>query len=446
MSAVTLLAGRRCFVRLNWGAVCQSAQSQGRLRKLLYSSWSRSWGGVRHGSNWIQLTRFCVVGASGYAVNLTCFTFIYEILGMDLMLAASAAFLLAVINNLVWNLRWTFASAPAVERHHVIRFFLVSVVAFLFAAGVLDLLVGTLGFAAFPAQVLSLGTATPLSFVGNKLWTFPRTQQYSMPRRDAALTTRTWLILPTYNEAENLASFVAAVVAELASATREYRILIVDDSSPDGTGEIADHLAAHMACVEVLHRPRKEGLGAAYLAGFERALTEGAELILEMDADFSHDPRDIPRLVAASAHTDMVVGSRYVAGGGVKDWSIGRRLLSSFGCWYARTILSMPIRDVTGGFKCIRRAVLEHQHVSDVQTSGYGFQVEVTYRAMLAGFSIREVPIVFAARRAGASKMNLRIALEAAWRIPALRQRSRPKLDGQSHDEAPSALSPATRK
>ena len=234
-----------------------------------------------------------------------------------------------------------------------------------------------------------------------------------------------WLVLPTYNEAENLEPIVAAVLPGLAAASPEHTLLIVDDSSPDGTGAIADRLAAEHHAVEVLHRAGKEGLGRAYIAGFRRALGEGAELLLEMDADFSHDPADVPRLIAAAAEADLVLGSRYVEGGGVEGWELHRRLLSRGGCFYARTILGVPVRDLTGGFKCFRREVLEAIDLDDVQADGYGFQIEMTYRTLKAGFRVREIPIVFHERRAGDSKMDARIAAEAVWKVPALRRRLR---------------------
>jgi dolichol-phosphate mannosyltransferase len=234
-----------------------------------------------------------------------------------------------------------------------------------------------------------------------------------------------WLVLPTYNEAENIEPIVAAVLPRLAEAAPEHRLLIVDDSSPDGTGEIADGLAEQLDAVEVLHRAGKEGLGRAYIAGFRHALAAGAELLLEMDADFSHDPADVPRLIEAAAGADLVLGSRYVAGGGVEGWELHRRLLSLGGCLYARTILGVPVRDLTGGFKCFRREVLERIDLDDVQADGYGFQIEMTYRTLKEGFRVKEIPIVFRERRAGASKMDTRIAAEAVWKVPALRRRLR---------------------
>jgi dolichol-phosphate mannosyltransferase len=231
-----------------------------------------------------------------------------------------------------------------------------------------------------------------------------------------------WLILPTYDEAGNIEAFVETVLAKLPGSAR---VLIVDDDSPDGTGEIADHLAAEHASVAVLHRPRKEGLGPAYLAGFERALGEGAGLVLEMDSDFSHDPAYLPRLLKAAERADLAIGSRYVPGGGVGDWSALRRAISRGGSAYARLVLGLGVRDLTGGFKCFRREVLEAIDLRSVRSRGYAFQVEMTYRAIQRGFSVAEVPIVFRERRAGASKMGPSIVLEAAWRVPLLRRPGR---------------------
>jgi dolichol-phosphate mannosyltransferase len=232
-----------------------------------------------------------------------------------------------------------------------------------------------------------------------------------------------WLILPTYNEAENVEAVVRAALEQLATTGREHTVLVVDDGSPDGTGEIADRLAEEQGAVRVLHRPVKEGLGRAYLAGFDVALGEGAELLLEMDADFSHDPADLPGLIAAADDADVVLGSRYVEGGGVENWGALRRLLSRAGSWYARTLLQVPVRDLTGGFKCFNRRVLEAVDLHGVHADGYGFQIELTYRAIQAGFTVTEVPILFRERREGQSKMTARIALEAVWKVPALRFR-----------------------
>jgi dolichol-phosphate mannosyltransferase len=229
-----------------------------------------------------------------------------------------------------------------------------------------------------------------------------------------------WLILPTYNEAENIGPIVRAARAQLRDGDT---ILVVDDNSPDGTGRLADDLAAELANVQVLHRSDKQGLGRAYLAGFGEALRGGADYLLEMDADFSHDPKDLPRLIsAAEAGADLVLGSRYVAGGSVTDWGLLRKLVSRGGSWYARIVLGVGVRDLTGGFKCFRREVLETLDLGGVHADGYGFQIELTYRTIKAGFRVDEIPIVFRDRRVGQSKMNARIALEAVWKVPALRR------------------------
>ncbi len=232
------------------------------------------------------------------------------------------------------------------------------------------------------------------------------------------------VVLPTFNEADNLEAIVAAI---LGAGPRGTGILVVDDASPDGTGAIADRLAAADARVEVLHRHAKQGLGPAYVAGFRRALASGAERIVQMDADFSHDPADVPRLVAATTEAggdaDLALGSRYVAGGGVGDWGAGRQAISRWGSIYARTWLGLDLHDLTGGFKCFRREVLEAIRIETVSALGYAFQIETTYRAVRAGYRIAEVPIIFSDRRVGESKMSRAIVAEAAWRVPVMRIR-----------------------
>ena len=235
-------------------------------------------------------------------------------------------------------------------------------------------------------------------------------------------TPDVWVILPTYNEAENLERIVGAVLEHLPESRR---VLIVDDNSPDGTGEIADRLAAADESVTVLHRQLKEGLGPAYLAGFRVALDGGAERIIEMDADFSHDPGFLPRLIEATERADLVIGSRYVPGGGITEWGPMRRFISRGGSAYARAALGLPIKDLTGGFKCFRRIVLETIDLDTIEARGYAFQVETTYRAIKAGFRVVEVPIVFKDRADGTSKMSKAIVAEAMWRVPAMRLRRR---------------------
>jgi dolichol-phosphate mannosyltransferase len=230
---------------------------------------------------------------------------------------------------------------------------------------------------------------------------------------------KTVICLPTYNERLTLEPMLRALGEVLPEGGR---VLVIDDNSPDGTGELADRLAQELAYVEVLHRERKEGLGPAYLAGFRRALADGAQLVLEMDCDFSHDPKDVPRLIAAVEDgADIALGSRYVPGGGVRNWGALRRLISAGGSFYARLLLGVPIRDLTGGFKCFRRAVLETIDLDAISARGYAFQIETTFRALRGGFRVVEVPITFADREVGGSKMSRTIVLEAVWRVPALR-------------------------
>jgi dolichol-phosphate mannosyltransferase len=238
------------------------------------------------------------------------------------------------------------------------------------------------------------------------------------------MTGPAWLILPTYNEVANLQPLVEALLPLLAAAAPAgHRVLVVDDDSPDGTGRVADMLAAREPAVEVLHRPVREGLGPAYLAGFARALAAGAGHVIQMDADFSHDPHDVARLLAAVGRgADLALGSRYVTGGSLTAaWHPARRAISRAGCWYARTLLGVDVRDLTGGFKCFRADALASLDLATVRSVGYAFQVELTYRAIRRGLAVVEVPIRFGERRAGQSKMSPAIALEAAWRVAAMR-------------------------
>jgi dolichol-phosphate mannosyltransferase len=234
---------------------------------------------------------------------------------------------------------------------------------------------------------------------------------------------RAAVCIPTYNERENLERMVTAL-GDVLDPDRD-RVVVVDDGSPDGTGEIADRLAAERPWVRVLHRERKEGIGRAYLAAFRHLLPEQPEYVLEMDCDFSHDPRDVSRLLAVCENgADLALGSRYVAGGGTRNWSLLRRVISRGGCLYAQALLGVGVRDLTGGFKCFRRKVLESIDLDAVTTNGYAFQIELTYRALRRGFHVEEVPIVFVDREAGGSKMSRSIVAEAVWKVPALKLRS----------------------
>jgi dolichol-phosphate mannosyltransferase len=227
---------------------------------------------------------------------------------------------------------------------------------------------------------------------------------------------RAVVCLPTYNERENLEPMLRSL------RDKGVRVLVIDDGSPDGTGELADRLAAELDYVDVLHRKRKEGLGPAYLAGFKHALAGGALLVLEMDCDFSHDPNDVPRLIEAVENgADVALGSRYTQGGGVRNWGLTRRIISAGGSFYARVILGVDVRDLTGGFKCYRRQVLEAIDLDAVRSKGYAFQIETTYRALRKGFKVVEVPITFADRVVGGSKMSRAIVVEAVWKVPLLK-------------------------
>jgi len=234
---------------------------------------------------------------------------------------------------------------------------------------------------------------------------------------------RVWICVPTYDEADNVERMSRALLAVFDREAIDGHVLIVDDASPDGTGAIADRLAGAEPRIRALHRPAKSGIGPAYRDGFRTALAAGADLVMEMDCDFSHDPDDVPRLVAAAAGADLVLGSRYVPGGGVRDWGLVRRAISRSGCLYAKLVLGVPVHDLTGGFKCFRREVLAALPLDEVSARGYGFQIEMTYRALLLGYRVTEVPITFSDRELGRSKMSRGIVLEAATLVPRLRLR-----------------------
>ncbi len=247
------------------------------------------------------------------------------------------------------------------------------------------------------------------------------------------------VILPTYNEAENLPVVIAAIEQVRHETGDAGDVLVVDDNSPDGTGDIADTLAAKHEWVHVLHRAGKEGLGQAYIAGFRWALERDYSHILEMDCDLSHPPSAIPRLLAAAEHNDLVLGSRYVPGGGVVGWPLHRKIISQGGSIYARGFLGAPVRDLTGGFKCFRRWVLEALDLDCIHGQGYVFQIELTYRTLRMGGRVAEVPITFEDRTVGQSKMSGAIVVEAVWKVPALRMRA---LTGRLDDDA-TAVQPA---
>jgi dolichol-phosphate mannosyltransferase len=231
-------------------------------------------------------------------------------------------------------------------------------------------------------------------------------------------TPRVVVCLPTYNECANIEALLRALGDVLPAGGS---VLVIDDHSPDGTGDIAESLSAELKFVHVLHRAQKEGLGPAYIAGFQWAIEREADLVVAMDCDFSHDPADVPRLLHAARSAALVIGSRYIEGGSVPDWSLLRRMISRFGSFYARNILNLDVRDLTGGFKCYHRDLLEVIGLSTIRSRGYMFQIETTLRAVVSGFTVSEIPITFADRREGVSKMGGAIVLEALWRVPWLR-------------------------
>ena len=235
-----------------------------------------------------------------------------------------------------------------------------------------------------------------------------------------------WVLLPTYDEAENVVPMLEAILRVADESGIAMRVLVVDDGSPDGTGALAEGVAASDDRVAVMHRAAKEGIGPAYRAGFRRALDEGAGVVIEMDCDFSHDPEALPTLIGAVGTADLALGSRYVRGGGVARWGPQRRAVSRGGCLYAQLVLGVGVRDLTGGFKCFRREVLDAIPLDDVTAAGYGFQIEMTYRAMVLGFRVVEIPITFTERLHGSSKMSRGIVWEAAAPGPRLRRLGRP--------------------
>lgn len=227
-----------------------------------------------------------------------------------------------------------------------------------------------------------------------------------------------YLVIPTYNEKANIVKLLGQI---FALEIEGLNVLVVDDNSPDGTGQLVEKLKQDNLRLNILHRQEKSGLGPAYVAGFKEVLKWGGDYIFEMDADFSHDPKYIPEFLEAIQEADLVLGSRYIKGGGVKNWNLTRRLISRFGNIYARTVLGLPHHDLTGGFKCYCRQVLESIGLADLSSVGYNFQIETTYKAYKAGFKIKEIPIVFTERTRGKSKFDFKIIIESFWKVLLLR-------------------------
>ncbi len=362
-----------------------------------------------------RVARFVLVGAAGLAVNTAVLWALKSAAGLPLTAAGALAIETALWNNFLLNQAWTFG--PSARRRpwpsRTLAFHLAAAPA---AAGnlALLLLLTAAGLRYLPANLLAVPLAAAAGYGLSAAWP-GRPLPFSLPARliepqAAEALSRKIVVIPTYNEAANIRALLAAVLAH----GPDYEALVVDDASPDGTGDIVAALAQNEPRLHLVRRPRKLGLGTAYVAGFQRALDLGAGLVFQMDADLSHDPADLPRLAWAAEQADVAVGSRYVRGGSTVGWPWQRRLISAGMNVACRLLLGAPVRDVTGGFKCWRRRVLEALPLSQVRANGFAFQIEMSYLAWQSGFSQVEVPVAFVDRRAGASKMSLAIALEAA--------------------------------
>lgn len=361
-----------------------------------------------------RFVKFGVVGASGVLVNNAVLYLLHGVGAMVLPVASAVAIESAIVSNFLLNDRWTFRrDRPTVGRF--LRFNLVSLGGLVVNVSVLTGLVAFFGIHYLIANLAGIAAALAWNFLVNVRWTWATDDDLSV-----VVAGRTYgkggemhddlVIVPTYNEAENVTDLVEDVLHQ-----GDFDVLVVDDDSPDGTGFIADRLAdRHPGRVRVLHRPGKQGLGAAYRAAFRWAIRNRYDRVYQMDADRSHDPGKLPELKEALwKGRDVVIGSRWVDGGGVRGWPVGRLAVSRFGSWFARTVLRLPLRDLTGGFKGFRRPVLESIRLDDIRSNGYAFQIEMTYRALLAGARVAERPIIFVDRVKGKSKMGWPIVAEA---------------------------------
>ncbi len=366
-----------------------------------------------------RVVRFALIGASGVVVNTGVLWLLVNLAGLPLLVAGALAIEAAICSNFVLNDSWTFHQArrrrPWWAR--AVAFHGTAALAAGINLSLLALLAMVAGVHYLAANLVAIGMAAAVNYGGNALWTWrPAAPPASMPDRLEVDRQRVVVVVPTYNEAQNVRQLMDAVLA----LGPQYRLLIVDDSSPDGTGGLVAERAAVEPRVHLLRRPAKLGLGTAYVAGFREALRLRADLIVQMDSDLSHDPNDVPRLVAAASASDVVVGSRYVAGGGSVDWPWHRQLISrGVGLAY-RALLGMPVRDLSAGFKCWRRQVLEALPLGDVRCRGFAFQIEMNYLCWRAGFAVTEVPVLFRDREYGRSKMSLGISLEGIallWRL-----------------------------
>lgn len=383
-----------------------------------------------------EVAKFALVGASGVVVNTGLLYVLHGLAGWSLIPASVLAVEAAIVNNFLWNDVWTFSGRDKAS-YRFIRFNLVSLGGLVVNTVALALIVALTGVHYLIANLFAIGAAMAWNFSANARWTWragaPVHRQQIFTKGETM--TDDLVVIPTYNEADNLEPLVERILAQ-----GPFSILVVDDGSPDGTGRIANALAfEHRGRVAVLHRQDKDGLGSAYRAGFAHALANGASRIYQMDADLSHDPEVLgPMREALRDGTDLVIGSRYVRGGGVVGWPWWRLALSRGGSWYAGIILRLPVRDLTGGFKGWRREALEAIRPEETRSNGYAFQIETTYRATLSAARVREIPIEFTDRQMGASKMGWPIVLEAVRVVPALRMR-RPRVTEVSHERLRSA-------
>ena len=366
-----------------------------------------------------RVVRFAIIGLSGVAVNTGLLWLLVEVAGLPLPAAGALAIESAICSNFVLNDMWTFHQARRRRSwwQRAAAFHGTAVLAGGINLGLLLLLVTSAGVHYIAANLVSIVLAAAVNYSGNALWTWrPAAPPPRTPATWSVLGRKVVVVVPTYNEAQNVQRLIDAVLA-LGS---RYELLVVDDASPDGTGDLVAERAGREPRVHLLRREQKLGLGTAYVAGFQEALRLGAELIVQMDSDFSHDPNDVPRLVGAAAAADVVVGSRYVAGGDTIGWPWRRHVISRGTSLAYRALLGMPVRDLTGGFKCWRRQVLEELPLAEVRCRGFAFQIEMNYQCWRAGFAIVEVPVTFRDRERGHSKMSLGITLEGIallWRL-----------------------------
>jgi dolichol-phosphate mannosyltransferase len=366
-----------------------------------------------------RVARFAIIGTSGVGVNTAVLWLLIELGGLPLLWAGALAIESAICSNFVLNDGWTFHQAtrrrPWWQR--AVAFHGTAALAAVINLSLLLLLATVAGMHYVAANLLAITLAAAVNYGGNALWTWrPAAPAARLPATIETARSQVVVVVPTYNEAQNVRRLTDAVLA----LGPQYRLLFVDDASPDGTGDIVEERAAREPRVRLLRRPSKLGLGTAYVAGFREGIRWGADLIVQMDSDFSHDPSDLPRLVAAAATSDVVIGSRYVAGGGSVNWPWQRQLISRGTGLAYRALLGLPQRDLSGGFKCWRRDVLEDLPLSDVRCRGFAFQIEMNYLCWRAGFAISEVPVLFRDREHGQSKMSVGISLEGAallWRL-----------------------------